>query len=158
MSSTQSRLNQSSPFAGAHPVYSQNSRSLDHWHAGPIAVTNLSRYRSNASMQPANTITVGSVRAIIGSRFAKRRCTDLRPRSHYRRNSHRHSERRPNHFLGAPGPADVLLRFLDRNGKIVFARVVTRRGARWAPGNPIPTNLAPDLHMVQNPELHATLR
>jgi hypothetical protein len=71
---------------------------------------------------------------------------------------YRHSERRPNHFLGAPGPADVLLRFLDRNGKIVFARVVPRRGAGWAPGNPIPTNLPPDLNMVKNPELHANLR
>src|SRR5712691_13255538 len=109
-------------------------------------------------MQPANTITVGSVRAFIGSTFAKRRCTDLRPRSHHRRHMYRHSERRPNHFLGTPGPADVLLRLLDRNRKIIFARVVTRRGAGWAPGNPIPTNLAPDLNMVKNPELHANPR
>jgi hypothetical protein len=109
-------------------------------------------------MQPANTITVGSVRAFIGSTFAKRRRTDLRPRSHNRRNTDRHSERRPNHFPGAPGPADVLPRLLDRNGKIVFARVVTRRGAGWTPGHPVPANLPPDLNMVQNPELHAKLR
>jgi hypothetical protein len=71
---------------------------------------------------------------------------------------YRHSERRPNHFLGAPGPADVLLRFLDRNGKIVFAPIVSRGSTGWAPGNPIPTDLSPDLNMVKNPELHANLR
>src|SRR5260370_38649574 len=106
-------------------------------------------------MQPANTITAGSVRAFIGSTFAKRRCTDLRPCSHHSRHPHRHSERRPNHFPGAPGPADVLPRLLDRNGKIVFARVVTRRGAGWTPGHPVPADLPPYLDVVQYPELHA---
>src|SRR6266542_6622054 len=109
-------------------------------------------------MQPANTITVGSVRAFIGSTFAKRRCTDLRPCSHHSRHTHRHSQRRPNHLPGASSPADVLLWFLDRDGKIVFTRVVTRHGAGWTPGNPIPANLPPYLHMVQNSELYTNLR
>src|SRR5579862_6668122 len=109
-------------------------------------------------MQPANTITVGSVRAFVGSIFARRRCTDLCPCSHRRRHSHRHPECGPDHLLGAPGPADILLRFLDRNGEVVAARVVTCCGTGWTPGDPVPANLPPNLDVVHNLKLDTSRR
>src|SRR5690242_1818760 len=109
-------------------------------------------------MHPANTITVGSVRAVAGPTFAKRRCTDLRSCSQQTHHSNRNSERCPDHFPGASCPADILLRFLHGNREIVFACVASLGSAGRTSGDPVPSNFAPHLDVVQNPKLSPFLR
>src|SRR5208283_2673774 len=63
------------------------------------------------------------------------------------------SESRANHLLAAPSPADVLLRFVNRDGQVVPTAVSTRRGARRTSCNPIPPGFSPHLEVVQDVKL-----
>src|SRR5579863_7383588 len=64
----------------------------------------------------------------------------------------------PDHFFGATGPADVLLRFVNRDREVVAAPVSIRRGARRTPRNPVPPDLPPHLDVVQDVKLSAWCR
>src|SRR6266852_4651826 len=54
---------------------------------------------------------------------------------------------RSNHLLAATRPADVLLRFVNRDRQVVAALVSSRRGARWASRDPVSPRLPPYLEM-----------
>src|SRR5579863_316636 len=70
----------------------------------------------------------------------------------------RASQSGPDHFFGATGPADVLLRFVNRDREVVAAPVSIRRGARRTPRNPVPPDLPPHLDVVQDVKLSAWCR
>src|SRR5271165_3060686 len=63
------------------------------------------------------------------------------------------SKSRSNHLLVATSPADVLLRFVDRDRQVVAALVSSRRGARWASCDPVSPRLPPYLEMIQDVKL-----
>src|SRR5260370_17566694 len=60
---------------------------------------------------------------------------------------------RSNHLLAATSPADVLLRFVNRDRQVVAALVSPRRGARWASRDPVSPLLPPYLESVQDVQL-----
>src|SRR6266478_6586595 len=60
---------------------------------------------------------------------------------------------RSNHLLAATSPADVLLRFVNRDRQVVSAFVSPRRGARWASRDPVSPRLPPYLEMIQDVKL-----
>src|SRR5580700_1722358 len=65
----------------------------------------------------------------------------------------RASQSRSNHLLAATGPADVLLRFVNRDGQIVATLVSSRRGARRASRDPVSARLPPYLEMIEDVKL-----
>src|SRR5579863_10096160 len=65
----------------------------------------------------------------------------------------RASQSRSNHLLAATSPADVLLRFVDRDRQIVTALVSPRRGACRASRDPVSSRLPPYLEMIQDVKL-----
>src|SRR5580658_9466888 len=70
----------------------------------------------------------------------------------------RASQSGPDHFFGATGPADVLLRFVNRDREVVAASVSIRRGARRTPRNPVPPDLPPHLNVIQDLKPYALCR
>src|SRR6266849_3430281 len=82
----------------------------------------------------------------------------LRPCPHHSRDTNRYSERCPNHFPGAPGPADILLRFFARNCQVVLAGVVSCRRTGRTPSHPVAANLSAHLDVFENSKLSAGLR
>src|ERR1700674_1026317 len=62
----------------------------------------------------------------------------------------RASQSRSNHLLTATSPADVLLRFVNRDRQVVAALVTSRRGAGRASRDPVSPRLPPYLEMIQD--------
>src|SRR5580658_6859010 len=70
----------------------------------------------------------------------------------------RASQSGPDHFFGAAGPADVLLRFVNRDREVVAAPVTIPCGARRTSCNPVPPDLPSHLDVVQDVKLSAWRR
>src|SRR5580700_5298355 len=101
-----------------------------------------------AAEQTKRRIAINVIRAPAATEF---------PLSHRIRTfpflRNRASQSRSNHLLAATGPADVLLRFVNRDGQIVATLVSTRRGARRASRDPVSPRLPPYLEMIQDLKL-----
>src|SRR5579863_1961767 len=70
----------------------------------------------------------------------------------------RASQSGPDHFFGAAGPADVLLRFVNRDREVVATAVTIPCGARRTSCNPVPPDLPPHLNVIQDVKLSALCR
>src|ERR1700730_3500857 len=109
---------------------------------------NLPPVTPEAAEQTNRRIAINVIRAPAATEF---------PLSHRIRTfpflRNRASQSRSNHLLAATGPADVLLRFVNRDGQIVATLVSSRRGARRASRDPVPPRLPPYLEMIQDVKL-----